>query len=106
MLDDELLARVRDVQAAVAELARGPHELADAFRAHAEHIDVDALVEVGQTEPLRLALVERWRQRGPDIGSDQPDEVPASQWVLRRTRLTLNGLVRYIPDRKTQTAHS
>jgi hypothetical protein len=75
VLDHRLLAGIRDVQAAVAELARRPNQLADAHDRQTERTDVDALVDIPQTQLVGLTLVQRWAQGVSDVGAYQSDDM-------------------------------
>src|SRR4029079_8168871 len=76
--DGHLFARMRDVYAAEAEVARRAQEGADPLGPEPERREVDALVGVPETEALGFALVQRRRQRRADVGADQADEVTTS----------------------------
>ena len=76
LADDELLAGMRDVQAAQARVARLADERADLGGIAAELVEVEQPVGVVEPEARRLALVQRRAQRVADAGADQPDRVP------------------------------
>lgn len=66
--DDQLLARVGDVQPVEAQVPGGPHQLSDRLGADTERVDVDEPVHIAQALPVGLPLVQRRAQRGPDAG--------------------------------------
>ncbi len=75
MLDDELLARVRDVEPVEAQVAGGAAQFAHRLRAHTEHVDVDEPVHIPQSLPVGLTFVQGRTEGVPDTGTDQPDEI-------------------------------
>lgn len=74
VLDDELLAGVRDVQAVVAHGPGRPHQVADLVGGGPQGVDVDQPVEIAKALAVGLPLMERGAQRGADARTDQTDE--------------------------------
>ena len=82
-LEHELLARVRDVQAAEAEALCVCEKLADRARVEIEVVEIDHLVDVTEPEAVRRGLVQGGAQRRADAGADKADDAAA---VRRRHR--------------------
>lgn len=75
VLDDQLLAGVRDVQPVEAEVPCGAYEVAHRLRTDTEPVDVDQPVQTAQALPVGLPLVQRGTERRADAGSDEADEI-------------------------------
>ncbi len=75
VLDDELLARVGDVQPVEAEVPGGAQQVAHGLGRHPEGVDVDQPVQVAQALPVGLPLVQGRAERRADAGADQSDEI-------------------------------
>jgi hypothetical protein len=89
VLDDELLAGVRDVEPVETEVAGGPHQIAHRLGRHPERVDVDQPVQQAKALPVALPLVQRRAERRADAGTDQSDEIR----VLGHTGLPSGSLM-------------
>ena len=74
VLDHDLLARMGDVQAAVAEGAGGVQQVADGGGGQRQFVQVDAAVEVAQAQFVGCAFVQCGRQGRRDARSHQTHE--------------------------------
>ena len=74
VLHHQLLARVGDVEGVEAEGAGRPDQGAHLGRGDPQRGDVDGPVDVVQSEGPSLGHVQRWGERRPDAGSDEPDQ--------------------------------
>jgi hypothetical protein len=72
--DDELLARISDVQACVAHYFGGAQELRKRFHAHAGSFEVDELVVHAQPVLAPLLLVQRGRQGALNARANQSEQ--------------------------------
>lgn len=75
VLDDQLLAGVRDVQPVEAEVPRTPQQVPHGLGRHAQHVDVDQPVQVPEPLPAGLTFVQGRTERRADTGTDQTDEI-------------------------------
>jgi hypothetical protein len=72
--DDELLARVRDVQPAEPGDPCLPQQIADRLRWESQGVEIQPHIAVAQVELARLAHVQCRRQGRTDPGADQAHE--------------------------------
>ena len=84
VLDDELLARVGDVEGVEAEQPGVGEDPADVGRLEAERGDVDGAVDVGQVVGRGLPHVQCRGERRADAGAHQAHEVGVllHRWLL------------------------
>jgi hypothetical protein len=75
-LEDEALARVRDVQAAETDSLRADEQVCDSVDVNGVGVDLDQLVDVAKSEAVRLSFVQRRAERRADAGANEPDEMP------------------------------
>ena len=75
VLDDQLLARVGDVEHVVPQDPGGAHEVADLGGGDPQGAEVDRAVQVAQPVRVRLPHVHRGGERPGDSGADETHQV-------------------------------
>ena len=73
--DDDLLARVGDVEPVEPQVPSRPQQRPDRVGAQAEDVQVDGAIDAAQPVVLGLALVNRGSERRQDAVPDQSGEV-------------------------------